>query len=100
MKEDNLSFSDSNTILRMGDLIETMGAVGCLSGSCLLENITIEEAIKNLKKNYKNILTDYPILRLRFEKKDELDYWKIAPNSELKFEINFLISKITFHFSC
>ena len=86
MKEDNLSFSDSNTILRMGDLIETMGAVGCLSGSCLLENITIEEAIKNLKKNYKNILTDYPILRLRFEKKDELDYWKIAPNSELKFE--------------
>ena len=76
MKEGDLSFTDSNKIVRMADILETMGAVGCLSGSCLLENITIEEAIKNLKENYKSILLNFPILRLRFERKMDLTIGK------------------------
>ena len=86
-----LTFEDSGKILTIADTLEGGAANGWLSasGTVLKSTITVEDCLKNLKKHYKTILTDYPTLRLKIITKDNKQFWCYATNEEI--QLNNLI---------
>ena len=89
---EKISFDDSGFLIRKSDILEcftgneSMSASGTLPKSVL----TAEDAIKNLKKHYKQILTDFPTLRLKniSNKFDErnIKFWYYARDEEIQFD--------------
>ena len=87
-KMEIISFEDNGKLIRLADSIEACGANQWLSASGTIpkSQFTPEQCLNNLKKNYKSILVDFPSLRLKLIKKENLYYWAYTTNEEIKFE--------------
>lgn len=83
-----ITFEDSGKTLRLSDSIENCGLIQWLSASGTIpkSKFTAEKCYENLKNSYKSILIDFPTLRLKLVKKDNLFYWSYATDEEIKFE--------------
>ena len=86
--EENLSFEDGGKLLRILDSGESRVVDSWLSvsGTVPKSIITPQSAIENIHKKYSELLKDFPTLRLRLSFIDKKPYFKIAENSELKFD--------------
>lgn len=83
-----ISFKNSGNLLRLADSLETNAVMGWLSASGTIiapSSLTIDDALQNIKKNYKTILMDYPTLRIKMITKDHLQYWCYATDEEIQF---------------
>lgn len=83
-----ITFEDSGKLLRLADSLETNAVMGWLSASGTVAKsvMTAENALQNIKKHYKEILTDYPTLRIKMITKDNLQYWSYATDEEIQFD--------------
>jgi len=88
--EGKISFEDSGKIFRIVDTLEGGAVSGWLSASGMVSKsvISAENALQHLKKHYKEILINYPTLRLKIIKKDNSDkqYWCYANDDEIQFD--------------
>lgn len=85
---ESIIFKDGGKILRLADSLETNAVMGWLSASGTLQKsvITAEQCLKNVKKHYKQILIDYPTLRIKMITKNNFHYWCYAENEEINFD--------------
>ena len=84
---ESITFEDSGKLLRLADSLETTEVFVWLSvsGTILKSTLTAEQAILNLKKHYKEMLTFYPTLRLKLITKEKLEYWNYTTDEEIQF---------------
>jgi len=85
---ENITFKNSGELLRLADSLETVEVMVWLSVSGTIDKsrITAEDALKNIKNNYKAMLTDFPVFRLKLITKDDLQYWQYASDKEIQFD--------------
>jgi len=83
-----ITFNDSGIIFRLGDSLETDGDTATISASGVISKfeITAEEDLNNLRKNYNTLLTDYPTLRIKMYIKNDLKYLGYATDEEIQFD--------------
>lgn len=81
-------FENSGKLIRIADSLETNATTGFLSVSGVVPKsvITAEIGLENIKKHYKEILNDYPTLRLKLVFENDIPYWYYATEEEIKFE--------------
>ena len=88
---EKVSFEDSGKLLRILDSVEDspLAAWINVSGTVPKSTITPEAAFENIHKKYKQLLQEFPTLRLKIVTIDGKHYFKYAEDNEI--QINNLI---------
>jgi len=85
---EEINFEDSGKLLRILDSTENnpLAAWINVSGTVPKATITPEVAIENLRQKYKQLLEEFPTLRLKVVNINNNNYFKYAENSEIQFK--------------
>lgn len=80
--------SKTEGTLRLADFLEAIPAEGWICCSCTFDAavLPLEQALRNLRDGYADLLAKYPQLRLKLVKIDGLLYWKFATEAECAFD--------------
>ena len=83
---EKVSFEDSGKVLRILDSIENIPLAAWInvSGTIPKSIITPEEAYKNISNQYKQLLQEFPTLRLKIITINNKYYYKYAEDSEIQ----------------
>jgi len=83
---EKVSFEDSGKVLRILDSIENIPLAAWInvSGTIPKSIITPEEAYKNIANQYKQLLQEFPTLRLKIITINNKYYYKYAEDSEIQ----------------
>lgn len=90
---EKISFGDSGKILRILDSTENgpLAAWINVSGTVPKSIITVDRAFENISQKYKQLLQEFPTLRLKIVTIDGNHYYKYAEDDEI--QMNNLITK-------
>ena len=85
---EKIFFNDSGKLLRILDSIENgpLAAWINVSGTVPKNIITPDIALENIRKKYKQLLEEFPTLRLKIVTIDGKYYFKYAENDEIQFD--------------
>ena len=85
---EEINFEDSGKLLRILDSIENspLAAWISVSGTVPKSSITPKEAYSNIQKHYKQLLQEFPTLRLKIVTIDGKYYYKYAENNEIQMD--------------
>ena len=85
---EKIYFDDSGKLLRILDSIENgpLAAWVNVSGTVPKKIITPDIALENIRKKYKQLLQEFPTLRLKIVTIDGKYYYKYAENEEIQFD--------------
>ena len=83
----SIDFTDNGKVLGPADGIEAHPAYGWINASCsMVDELSIEQALSNLRQLYPALLTSCPQLRLQLVTHNNHLYWAFSKTEEIAFD--------------